>query len=355
MAKRTPTRTTHEEQMAGRGKRTASTTTVIDLVPAFDREEVELTIRAGDAIKKFLAGVPAFFAKARTLELNAKMALEKAKTTPKPKTAEEDETIQRLIKANSVDTKEIEEHWTITSILNGMHKRSVAVRKRGTDAREEAGRLWNALHNGYTEEAKRAAEIETERRRVAAEAVAQADRDRELAEIDRKALEAEEASADLSEREEVFADTVFQRLGPGYELDLKLAIAAAKVAGYKDPEAAGRKLMASDKVTKAIKGKYESAALREQLAAVRETPLDVQVAEVKADIVRAPGAHDRTNYSADLLDEAALIEAIFAGKYGIPRTILSINRAELNKEARDLKELINRWPGVKLVKTTKVV
>ena len=154
MAKRTPTRTTSTKD-TGKIFRHAPTE---ELVPSFDREEVELTIRAGDAIKKFLAGVPAFFAKARTLELNAKMALEKAKTTPKPKTAEEDETIQRLIKANSVDTKEIEEHWTITSILNGMHKRSVAVRKRGTDAREEAGRLWNALHNGYTEEAKRAAE-----------------------------------------------------------------------------------------------------------------------------------------------------------------------------------------------------
>lgn len=352
MAKRTPT--THDEQ-AGRGKRPAPPTTQVDLVPAFDREEVELTTRAGMAVKEFLAGVPAFFAKARTLELNAKMALDKAKATKPPKTAEEDEAIQRLIKANALDTKEIKEHWTITAILDGMHKRAVAVRKRGTDAREEAGKVWTELHNGYTAAARRAAEIEQDRLRVEAERQAQADRDRELAALEAQAVAAEEASADLSEREEAFADLVFRRLGPGYELDLDLAIVAAKAAGYKDPQVSGRKLLASEKIAAAIKAKYESAALREQLAAVRETPLDVQVATVKADISYAPGAHDRTTYSYELLDEEALIAACIEGKFGIPRDILTVKQPKLNQYAKDMKKLINRWPGGRLKKTTGVV
>ena len=43
------------------------------------------------------------------------------------------------------------------------------------------------------------------------------------------------------------------------------------------------------------------------------------------------------------------------GEHGIPLDCLQINTVKLNEYARSLHEQLDRWPGVRARKTTKVV
>ncbi len=196
---------------------------VID-VPATNEDE-QFVVPAGDAVKAFLGGVRQFFAVAKGYETAAKDTLAKARGLTLPTNSDEDVAIQGFIKATSVDKKIVEEHWNICQVVHGFHKRLTAARQRPVAMIEEANAIGNRLHNAYVENERRRASQEQERVRQEAERRAAEDRQRELDAAEAAAVKAEEASTDLSEREQTFVEIYFAS-GNGQR--------AASVAGYKD-------------------------------------------------------------------------------------------------------------------------
>jgi hypothetical protein len=327
--------------MAKRGA--AKEAEVIDVT-----ENVELvqSREDGSAIHGFVGGRVSFFNKAQTLERHAKSNLQTAATWPPPKTAEEDVQIQTFCKQVSAHRKAIAEHWEITSVIHRFHRRLTAARDRGIQADERAAEIANGLHNRYVEDERRKAQLEEDRRRREAEERARRDRQAELDRLEAEAVKAEEASPALSEREELFRDYIVAGL-PQQD--------AARRAGYKDPLAASARLMGSDKIRNAITAKQQAMRARQQADAVKASPVAVETPAVRPNIERASGASDRTTHGAEVVDAQALIEAVFEGKYGIPRDVLMVNPVKINEYGRSLHELIDRWPGVRYTKKTRVV
>jgi hypothetical protein len=310
-------------------------------------EDQQLAATVGEAIRDFIKGLAAFFVTAKALEQSAFGTLEQAKLLKLPTNPDEDEAIQRFVKQTSVDKREVEEHWRITSLVSQFHRRMTARRSKATDALEEANRIGNRLHNSYTEAEKRKAAEAQERLRREAEEKARRDREAEIARMEAEAIKREESSPDLSEREQVFVDQVANH-GDGQR--------AARMAGYKDPGASASRLLASAKIQKAIKAKRDAIAIRTQLAARKEEPLEVEeVPEIKPNVTRAGAAYDRTTHSAEILDEQALIAACISGKYGIPTDILTVKPAKVNEYARALQQRIELWPGVRYKRETRVI
>lgn len=317
-----------------------------EVLDALTVEALALTTRQS-AIALFLGRAAEFFQTARGLEVRAVDTLARMKARPAPTTAEQDAALQLDIQEAGREKRGLlAHHHDVTSAVFRLHRLLTAYRDRGAKLLDEAQEIGNARHNTWTEAARRAAAAEQDRIRRAAEEQARADRARELAEFDADALRLEmENTEELSSRENLFVLNIVAGMPTAQ---------AAREAGYKS-DAHGDILLGRDKVTAAIAARRQAKALREQAVSVQAMPLDVQVADVKPDIIKAAGAHDRTTYSAEVLDEAAFIEAIFSGQYGIPRDCLQINRPKLNGYASSLHELINRWPGVIARKSTKVI
>lgn len=309
-------------------------------------EDEQFVAQAGVHVLRFLKEMAGFFLTAGELERAAVATLEKAKALTPPQTADEDVFVQSFIKGTTADTRVAEDHWEITAVIHRFHRRMTGARSRTVDKLDEANAIGNRLHNGYTERKNREAAAEQDRIRREAEDKARRDREAELAKAEAAALAAEQSAPDLSEREARFVEELWRLVPPAN---------AARVVGYKNPEATAEKLLALPKIQDALDAKRKAAAIREQAEAVKQQPLDVQHEEVKPDIGRAPDAHDRTTHSAELLDEAALIAAVISGKFGIPWDVLTVKPAMLNTYAKSMHELVNRWPGVRYKKDTKVV
>lgn len=308
--------------------------------------EVGSVLEETSMVQRFALAARAFFVTAATLESKAKENLTAAKALTLPTTKDEDERLQKTIKAFGADKKEALDHWEITLKVSRFHKRLTAARARAEGPNEEAVKLATALHNTYVEKETRRVAAENERLRREAEQRAADDRARELAEMERKALEAEQGAPGLSDRELRFVDYYITRKMNDVE--------AARAAGYKDPKASALKLLSLQKIVAACKAKQSADAIREQAAAIKEQPLDVQVQEVKKEVSTAYG-HDRDTHSMEILDERLFIEAIVGGKHGIPLDLLTVKQAKGNEYARSLRELINKWPGVRYKKTTGLV
>lgn len=310
-------------------------------------EDAQLVTTAGQSIAAFIAAIGPFFTKAKALEETAIELQATAQRLALPTTAEADEQVQRFIQRTSAAKREVEAHWSITATVSGFHRRMTARRARATDALEQANKVGNQLHNAYVEAERRRVREEQDRLDREAEARARLDRDQELARMEAEAVKREEASADLSGREQVFVEQVAQH-GDG--------LRAAKAAGYRDPLASSARLLSAGKIQRAVQAARDAIAIRRQAAAVKQRPLEVDIPETVApNVTRAPGAFDRTTHSAELVNETALIAACLAGTYGIPADILRVDPARLNEYARQLHERINLWPGVRYKKTTKVI
>lgn len=318
---------------------------LVELLPG-NNPEIQLATVDGKTIADFVRGVVQFFQTALALERAAKGTLETARALRAPTTADGDERIQVFIKQASSDRRAIEQHWQICSVVSQFHRRLVALRTRGTQPLEEAAAIGNNLHNRYTEDERRRVAQEQERVRREAEERARQERDEELRRHELEAVKAEEAAPTLSEREELFVSYIMAGQTP---LD------AARRAGFQEPGRAGLRLMDRPKISAALKAKQEASELRRQATALKEAPLEAHVETVRPNISKAAGAHDRTTWSGEILDEAAFIDAAFAGKHGIPRDILQINQAQLNTYARSLHERLDLWPGVRAKKSTGVV
>jgi hypothetical protein len=297
------------------------------LLPGVSEDE-QFATQAGTAIRDFLKGIAGFFTTARALEDEALQIARDAQAWREPANGDEDVVLQEQIKHGNQVKKQIAEHWKITATVSQFHKRLTSRRDRGIDAVEGATLIGNRFHNSYVERANRRAAEQVERERKQAELDAQAKRDREQLELEMKAQEAEAASPDLSEREQRFVFAYCNGTGGDRSDKIKAAIAALESAN----------------------------AIRQQKAAAAQKPLELETkTAIKPDVQRAAGAHDRTTHGAEVLDEQALIDAVLAGKHGIPTDVLMVNHSKVNTYGRDLHELVNRWPGVRYTKNTKVV
>lgn len=302
----------------------------------------------GSVIAKFIEGIVHFFREARELEVKAVTTLSKARALKAPKSADDDSNIQTFIKQANADRKTVDAHWSICQTFSQVHRRLTSARARATDPLEEAARIAQRLHNDYAEEQRRIAAREQERLRQEAEEKARQDREREAQQLEAAALEREQASAELSEREQHFVRLVADNNQPP-------ALAAFN-AGFKNQEKAAARLMATPKIIDAIKATRDAIAIRQQAAATREKPLDVRVETVKPAVGKAiGGSFDRTTHSAEVLDQDAFIAAVISGKHGIPWDVLTVNQPKLNEYARSLQERINLWPGIRHNRNTKTV
>lgn len=314
-------------------------------------QDIQLVRDDSTIVEKFIGGVKAFFVTAKALEQQAKATLAEAEKLQPAKTMADDEKLQLFIKGAKADGKNITDLWTITARVHAFHKRLVSLRQRAELPNERAVQIATDLHNDYVAAEKRRVDAINEQRRKDAEAKAAADRAAELAAAEQKALDAEAASTDLSEREQRFVADYFRESSGSPGVDPMIA---ARRAGYAQPRQAAEKLLKSAKILKALEGMRTAAAIREQAAAVKEQPLDVQHREVTANVSRAGGS-DRTTKSMEIFDERLFIEAIVGGRHGIPLDLLTVLPAKGNEYARSLGEMINRWPGVRLKKSTSLV
>lgn len=314
-------------------------------------EDEQFVQQAWTALRQFFGGVAAFFAEAQQLELASRSLLGQAKLLQPPTSAAEDEAIQRFIKHTSAHKRKVEEHWQITTLVSQFHRRLTARRSVSTDAADQANKIGNTLHNAYEQAELRRVAAEQERIRREVEAQAQRARDEELARMEAEAVAREEASADLSEREQAFVEAYLSGIGTkgnGQQ--------SAARAGYKEPLKAAARLLSAPKIQKAIQAREEAIAIRRQAEAVREAPLEfLDVPTVEAEISKAPGAVSRTTHSYEIVDEEAFVRAALAGKHGIPADALTYKPAAMTDYARSLRERIELWPGVRYVKTTKII
>lgn len=318
---------------------------VIDVGGAVSEEERAIVGTDSGILTSFLVGVGTFLETARSLEGRAGELEAQAKAFTAPASAADDAALQRFVQTANEAKRAIVAHWEIAGVFHRFHKRLVAFRERGASRAEAAATVAQRLHNAYVDAERRRVAEENARLQQEAEAAAEARRESEAADREREALALEAGLDKLSERESTFL-ALFLAGTP--------AAQAAKRAGYKDAAGQASRLLAAPKMIQAIQAAQSAATLRKQAEAERARPLDVApVAAVTAAIEKA--GSDRTTWRGDVVDEAKFVAAVVAGKHGIPLELLTVNQAELTKYARSLHENLNRWPGVRAVKSTTTI
>jgi phage terminase small subunit len=329
-------------------KQSATTEIVGEAMAVATSEDEQAIIAAGGAIQTFLKGLGAFFRAAKIIEHDADTFLAVAKGWTAPTSAAEDVKLQLTIKSANADKRKAVEHWDhITSLATGFHKRMVAGRKRPVEALDQVAAIGNALHNGWTEAELRRVREEQARLEREEEARARREREQELADLEAAAVKAEEGSPELSAREQTFVDLYFST---------RNGTTSATRAGFKDGMKTAARLLTMPKITKAIEAKRVALELRQKAAVVERAPLETRdVDATPAQIGKAPGAHDRTTKSAEIIDASAFVEALLSGNYGIPSRTVMPDQTALNDYARSMGELINHWPGIRLKVRTGVV
>jgi hypothetical protein len=304
--------------------------------------------------------VAKFFTGHLALAKKADEALVTAKALKAPTTSAEDADIQAFIIKSRKDSKAgLEYYEPVTGAFNGLHKRIVALRKKGTEPLEEAATIAQRLHNAWDSEQRRLAEAERRRQQAEIDRQAEADRQRELAELEEQAIKLEDTLEELSDRERRFV----KRMHETQNLAVSVADAGYKPAPTKPGEMPssgyneiGMRLMARPKIKLAIEQLREAGIVREQAAAVRTAPAaSAYRVEVKPDVAKLGSSRTTKRGIVDPEGgELQLIMAVIGGKHGIPPDVLMVNQARLNDYARDLGDVINRWPGVRFDSDTKL-
>lgn len=323
----------------------------IEVLDAPISEDQQLVSTDTDKLRSFMGGLGRFFTDAVALEKKAKERLDIARQLKPPTNADEDAKVQIAIRDAKLTRKEIDAHWTITQVVHGLHRKLTAARERAGLIADQAADIAQKLHNRYAEDERQRAIAETNRLRREAEERESLRRMEEERELEAKAVAAESASPELSERERTFVELVSQ--GALWHI-------AAQRAGFKDGHKAAARLGDSLKIKQALKAKEDAAAIRQQAAARRDRPLEVEFEEVKPDIARAtPGGFDRSTWSAEVYDEDAFMAAVLDPRtrtaLGIPADVATFRQPKLNELAKSLNENINKWPGVRAVKKTTTV
>jgi hypothetical protein len=282
------------------------------------------------------------------LIVEAERAVDKARAMTPCQTADEDAIAQGLVKYARGRKKAAEENGAITQALSRLHKAFVAITRRSTSPWDEVIAIGTKLHNDYVAAEQRRAEAERRRLQEEEDRRAAAARQAELDELERQAAAAEEASPDLSDREARIVDALVNGSRRLATVDATEVIRIASTVGYRrQPSAA-----CISKIVAAVEAQRSAKAIRSQAKATAAAPVEARTVEVKPNVQKV-GIERRTR-SAILKDEQALIAAILKGA-PIPHTLLTINTTELNRQARELGELINDWPGVEFKETVTLV
>lgn len=309
--------------------------------------EVALVETDGSQLRTFLGGLVPFFRTAQQLEIKAKATLVRAKQLTAPADEDADVKMQEFIKEAKTDLKAVTDHWAITTLVHGLHRKLTSKRGVAEKALEDARDIAQRHHNAYVDAERRRAAEETERKRRQEEQEERERQEREAQRLEDEALRAMEAAGDLSEKETRFVELVVA--GNPHA-------SSARAAGFKDGDKAAARLLGLVKIQNAIEAGRKAIEMRRQAEAVRRAPLNVQhSAPVRPNISKAAGAHDRVSHGAEVTDANLLRDAIFEGRYGIPRDCLIVDEAKVNSYGRELKELINRWPGVRYTKKNTTV
>lgn len=316
-----------------------------DMVPA----DLAVVQELGGELSGFLKGAAKFLASAIERDVKANEILVQMQMMAAPVTAADDERLQLTLKGingEKRDNTALYQH--VTSASDRFHKFFVGKRKKTDDTLARAAAIGMAHHTTFTEQARRADAIRQETDRRAAEQRAREDRERELAALEDAAVAAEAAAPDLSEKQKMFVQ-VYVQTGS--------VITATAGAGYRD-KGRGEALLALPKVQQAIEALREAERIRQQADMVSTLPVaPAVIPSAPAAVTKAAGVIETERWTAELLDEPALIAAIESGTHpNIPATLIvkTINRVALNTEARGLRELINAWPGVRAKKTTGI-
>lgn len=320
-------------------------------------EDLALAKADGGIITGWLGNLAKFFTGAAELEQKAKATLAKVDAMKVPTNVDEDEKLQRTIKQIAQDQAGVEVYWDITKKVSALHRRLTAKRGIAEDALERAKKKANDLHNQWTANERRRVDEENRRREREARERAEREQQERAAELEREALKREAESPELSAREKDFV-TNFTTVGGSCYSD---ATRSAQFAGYKNAAEQGARLAKAPKIQVAIKAALEANALRQQAAAVKAQPVDVEYQEVEPELSTAYGS-DRTNWGGELLDERALMTAFlgcapedYKNRFGIPADLWMVNPKKLNEVARSLHERLDLWPGVRAKKNTQVV
>jgi hypothetical protein len=321
---------------------------VLDLIPEDEQKIISID---GGVVLDWLKRASAFFTQARELQAQAVQTLSTAKGLVVPTTAESDATLQKFIQRTTADKKAIEAHWSICSAVHRIHRQLTAKREIGVRALDEANAIGNRLHNEYVAVERRKAEAEERRLREQAEFLARQEREQELARAEAEAVEREEASPELSARETEFVN-LFTGINTLYK---GRGQACAVAASYSDPLKASARLLSNPKIQQAIRVRQEAAEMRRQAAVRAAEPLIVDTPEVRPNVIKAPGAFDRTTVSGVVVDEAAVMEAFLSGRYGLPRNLWTINQTVVNELARQMGQRLDTIPGLRFKSTTKVI
>lgn len=301
-----------------------------------------------DTIAKFRADLMLFLREGQSLEAEAVAMRTVARDrvlTKAPSTKEEDLATQDKTRAANALGKRIGEHWeNLTGPAGRFHRALTGKRKIGQDAAADAANVYQGNHNQFKENEDRRVREENERLRRVEEDRLRAERQLETEKLDAEALRLEMGGATLSDRESIFVAAVLRG---------ESGARAAKIAGYKTPEVMGARLLDLPKIVAALAQKREAETLRQQAAAVKAAP--VSAPSVPAVQSEASQAGDRTTYSAEVVSDMAVVNAVIDGTHGIPRDLLMVNPVKANQYARELRTVIDRWPGMRLKKTTRTV
>lgn len=239
----------------------------------------------------------------------------------------------------------IDEHWQ--RVLRWLEARKVDIRNiREADlALVEPGLAHlTSTVLAYEDAEKRRQAAEEDRQRRENERKAQIQREKDLADLDAKALAAEAVSEGLSDRERRFVEEWV--VGPGVWLEDPPM--AARKAGYKDWQTQGDVLLGRPKIQAAIQARSAALALREQQAAVQEKPLEVKAVEVQSNLAKVAGTRTVVTWTGECIDRDALIDAVLKGM--ADRDLLIPNQVAINALAREQHENLDRIPGLRHIR-----
>ena len=259
-------------------------------------------------------------------------------------TGERHQTALQLLRDGKRLKRSIDEHWMkVKRWLEDRKKDIGTIASMDLQVVDPCLAGLNAAILSY-EEAERARvtrEVEIERRRQEEEA--RTKRDAELAKMEKDALAAEQQSEQLSDRERAFAQAVYQGISPE---------AAAKRAGYKDPQAHAARLLNTPKIAAVIEGMQQAKALRDQAAAVKEKPIEIREPEVQANLGKVAGVRTQTSWTAECFDFDLFIDKFVAGEVDRQtfRTLVMPHAVAGNEMARALHEKLERIRGWRHVK-----
>lgn len=310
------------------------------LVPAAVTEDAGRVVGFVDQLRQFWAHVTA-------LEETA-VAFETAASQRVPPTSRiEDAALVTEIKTAMDDRDRYLGEWGISTVLHRLHKAATAKRGIGESAYKRGLAALNGCHQAWERAEHERIHRERQRQQREHDARERAAKAEIEARLEAARQEAEDAASDLSERERGFVQLVWNGTDK---------VVAARLVGYKDPEARATIVMASPKVKAALKALGEEASAKHQAAREQQELAATAYASVAAAEVAQASA---VTISGEVIDAAAFVAAVLdpatRERLMIPCDVLTVAQGKLTEAVRRLpRSIVDQWPGIQ-VKDTKGV